>query len=398
MSEKARNTGAGHGLVIVGAGLAGYTVARELRKLDRERPITLVTRDGGDFYAKPSLSNALAQRKAPDALVTSPASQIASQLGIKLRARAVLEGIDAGDRTLHTTEGPIGYDQLVLAVGADPIRLPIEGDAADAVFQVNDLDDYRRFRAALDTGSRVTILGGGLIGSEFANDLRAAEIAVDVVDLADRPLAALLPDEAGRWFASRLAAAGVRWHFGDAAHALSRRDGALALQLRGGASLRSDAVLSAVGLRPRIAMAAAAGLAVDRGIIVDRFGTTSDADIFALGDCAQYEKGLMPYVQPIMVAARALAATLSGTPTPIDFGPMPVVVKTPACPVTVLAPPPRTVGRWEIDARDDDALAMAFLDARDRVQGFALLGAASARRREFVQRLGEPSTRGVLAA
>ncbi len=398
MSEKARDGGAGRGVVIVGAGLAGYTVARELRKLDRERPITIIARDDGDFYAKPSLSNALAQRKLPEGLVSSPASQIADQLGITLRARTTVERIEAGDHTLHTSEGPIGYDRLVLAVGADPIRLPIEGDAADAVLQVNDLDDYRRFRAATESGGRVTILGAGLIGSEFANDLRAAEIAVDVIDLADRPLAALLPDEAGRWFAKRLAVAGVRWHFGDAVQAITRQQGALELQMRSGALLRSDVVLSAVGLRPRIEVAAAAGLAVARGISIDRFGSTSDADIFALGDCAQYEGQLMPYVQPIMTAARALAATLSGKATPIAFGPMPVVVKTPACAVTVLPPPPETAGRWEIDAQSDDALAMRFLDANDRLQGFALLGAASARRREYIALLGERSARGAFAA
>jgi rubredoxin-NAD+ reductase len=374
-------------IVIVGAGLAGYTLARELRKLDRESPITIVARDGGDFYAKPSLSNALAQGKAPEQLVGTPGPVLASQLGIDLLARTTVERIDAVGRTLHTTAGLLAYDRLVLATGADPIGLAIEGDAADRLRQVNDLDDYRRFRAEIGAGRRVAILGAGLIGSEFANDLCTAGIEVDVVDLAARPLAALLPEQASRWFEQRLAHAGVRWHFGDAAQALASHEGRLALSLRSGAQLHADTVLSAVGLRQRTALAAGAGLSVGRGVLVDGLGSTSDPAIYALGDCAEYSGRLLPYVQPIMVAARALAATLTGTATPIEFGPMPVVVKTPACPVTVLPPPARAPGRWEAQA-DADSLAMRFLDPGDRLLGFALLGAASRRRRELMEQLG----------
>lgn len=391
MRDEANRNDARGRVVILGAGLAGLTVARELRKLDRERPITVVTRDDGHFYPKPSLSNALAQAKAPDALVTTPGPAIAAQLGITLRARTRVEGIDLCARIVGTSGGPIGYDKLVLALGADPIALELEGDALAALRPVNDLEDYRAFREGVRDGARVAILGAGLIGSEFANDLLAARAEVDVVDLAARPLSALLPERAGRWFASRLASAGVRWHLGDAAQALSWHEGALALELRSGARLRADTVLSAVGLRPRTALAAAAGLKAGRGIDVDAFGATSDPHVYALGDCAHYSGRWLPYVQPIMVAGRALAATLAGRPTPIDFGAMPVVVKTPACPVAVLPPPDHVRGRWEC-AEGDDALAMSFLDEEDRLEGFALLGAASARRRECVQQLGRRFT------
>jgi rubredoxin-NAD+ reductase len=374
-------------IVIVGSGLAGYTLARELRKRDRESPITIVTRDRGEFYAKPSLSNALAQSKAPEQLVTTPGPTLASQLGIELLAQTTVERIDTPGRRLHTSAGPLAYDRLVLATGADPISLCLEGDAAGSLRQVNDLDDYRAFRAQIGAGQRVAILGAGLIGSEFANDLRTAGVQVDVVDLASRPLAALLPEQAGHWFEQRLAAAGVRWHFGDAAQALEKHDGHLALSLRSGARLQAETVLSAVGLRPRTALAAQAGLSVGRGVVVDALGATSDPAIYALGDCAEYSGRLLPYVQPIMVAARSLAATLTGTSTPIEFGPMPVIVKTPACPVTVLPPPAQAPGRWEAQAQTD-GLAMRFLDPEDRLLGFALLGAASPRRRELMEQLG----------
>ena len=189
----------------------------------------------------------------------------------------------------------------------------------------------------------------------------------------------------------------MRWHFGDAAKALSTRDGRLALSLRSGAQLRADTVLSAIGLRPRTALASGAGLTVGRGVVVDGVGATSDPAIYALGDCAEYSGRLLPYVQPIMVAARSLAATLTGTATPIEFGPMPVIVKTPACPVTVLPPPAQAPGRWEAKAQAD-SLAMRFLDPEDRLLGFALLGAASQRRRELMEQLGRSATPDDVAA
>ena len=400
MSATANDAGAAsaaRGTVIVGAGIAGWTLARELRRLDRERPITIVASDGGDFYPKPSLSNALAQRRTPDALVTTPGQTLAGQLGVALRARTTVERIDTLSRRIETSGGPLGYDRLVLATGADPIRLPLSGEEGGRLRQVNDLDDYRAFRSEIKAGGRVAILGAGLIGSEFADDLRTAGVEVEVIDPAARPLAALLPEQAGQWFAGRLAAAGVRWRFGDAVQAVSGRAGRLVLELRAGTTMDADVVLSAVGLRPRTALAERAGLAIGRGIRVDRFGATSDPRIFAIGDCAQYEAGVLPYVQPAMTAARALAATLAGTATPIAFAPMPIVVKTPSCPVTVLPPARHQPGRWETQAQAD-GLTMRFLDAEDRLRGFALLGAASSRRRELLERLGTQPETGAAAA
>ncbi len=208
-------------IVIVGAGLAGYTLARELRKLDRESPITIVTRDRGDFYAKPSLSNALAQSKAPEQLVTTPGPALASQLGIDLlhaddgRAdRRRSAGRCTPPRARSPTTGWCSRPGPIRSV------LPSRATRRTRCARSTISTTTGAFRAQIGAGRRVAILGAGLIGSEFANDLRAAGVEVDVVDLAARPLAALLPEQAGRWFEQRLAQAGVRWHFGDAAQAL----------------------------------------------------------------------------------------------------------------------------------------------------------------------------------
>jgi rubredoxin-NAD+ reductase len=358
-------------IVIVGSGLAGWTAVRELRKLDKALPVTLVTADSGDFYSKPMLSNALAQGKTPAQLVGTAADAMAAQLGVRLLKETRASGIDRARKTLLTDRGEVAYARLVLALGADPIRLTLAGDAAGAVLSVNDLADYARFRAALDGVRSVAILGAGLIGCEFANDLAAAGHAVTILDPAAWPLATLLPQAAGETLIAPLENLGVTWRLGQAVTRVDRAESGYRLTLGSGETLSADLVLSAVGLRPRIALAKDAGLMVNRGIVADAFLRTCDADIFALGDCAEIEGQIRPYVLPIMQATRALAQTLTGTPAPAAFPPMPVAIKTPACPVAVQPVARDAQGRWEI-ADDERGVRGLFYDADQRLKGFAL--------------------------
>ena len=141
-------------IVVLGSGLAGYTLVRELRKLDREVEITLVSRDSGDYYSKPMLSNALAQGKTAASLVITVAAEMAKQLNFTLLQHTEVLGIDRERKQLQTSTGVIEYNRLVLALGADPIRLPLQGDASDAIVSVNDLADYAKFRAAIESTTR----------------------------------------------------------------------------------------------------------------------------------------------------------------------------------------------------------------------------------------------------
>jgi rubredoxin-NAD+ reductase len=167
-------------VVVLGTGLAGYTLVRELRKLDRETPITMVSRDSGDFYSKPMLSNAFALGKDAATLVNTAAAEMARQQNFMLLQHTEVLGIDRQRKQLKTSTGAIEYDRVVLALGADPIRLPLQGDAADAVLSVNDIADYARFRSELASVKQIAIIGGGLIGCEFANDLVNAGYAVTI--------------------------------------------------------------------------------------------------------------------------------------------------------------------------------------------------------------------------
>ena len=362
-------------VVVVGAGLAGTSVARELRRLDPEVPVVVLSADRAESYAKPNLSNALANGKAPEQLVQASAEQWASRTKVEVRPGTRVLRLDAARSALETSAGTIPYSRLVLALGAGPIRFPVEGEQPGDISTVNSLDDYRAFRTRIDGARSVAILGGGLVGCEFADDLRSAGIAVRIFDPAPRPLGRLLPEQAGRWMEARLRAAGIATEFDNAAAAVERRDGKLVLRDRSGNGHAVDAVLSAVGLRPETALAREAGLSADRGIRVDRFLRTTDPAIFALGDCAEVEGLVLPFVQPVLHAARALARTLAGTETAVRYPAMPVVVKTPSAPAAVCPPPAGVDGSWQEEVSDRSVRSL-FRDAAGALRGFALLGEA----------------------
>ncbi len=367
-------------VVILGSGLAGYTAAREFRKLDKSTPLVVVSRDHAGFYSKPMLSNAMAGHKTAATLLMKPASKMAEELTATLRPHCEVRRIDTSARKLTLADGEVlAWRDLVLALGADPIRLPLEGDGATEVLSVNDLDDYARFADRLEGVSQVAILGAGLIGCEFANDLLARGIVPTLIDPAPAPLTRLLPPQASAFLQQRLAAAGVRFRMGVAASRVERSGPGYSLVLDDGSRVEAGLVLSAIGLRPRTQLAREAGLAVNRGVVVDRRLATSAPGVHALGDCAEVDGLTLPYVMPIMQQARALAATLAGTPTAVAYPAMPVIVKTPACPTVVCPPPTDAAGEWTVQA-DADALQARFVGEGATLLGFALMGGATAQR------------------
>jgi rubredoxin-NAD+ reductase len=301
-------------------------------------------------------------------------------------ARTQVEVIDVATQTITTNQGSLRYGQLVLATGARPIRVPLKGTGADEVLAVNSLDDFARLHSRLKPGAHIAIMGAGLIGCEFANDLRSAGYAVSVVDPSARPLASLLPEAASETLKAALEALGVRWHLGTTVQAVDREGTAYVTTLANGERLPADLVLSAVGLKADTALAQSAGLACDRGIVVDTALQTSAAHIYALGDCAQYASAggrTLPFVMPIMNAARALAATLTGKRTEVQFPVMPVAIKTPAQPIVIAPPAPGQHGAWQAP----EPGIWQFVCDQNLQRGFALAGAQTSRRMELVRQV-----------
>jgi rubredoxin---NAD+ reductase len=374
-----QNTPQSSSIVIIGSGLAGFTLVREIRKLDKAIPITLITREPGYFYSKPMLSTALASKKESDQLISTTAEGMATQLAINILSETEVSAIDTTAQSLQTSKGAISYAKLVLTLGADQIRIPLEGNAADEVMTVNDLEDYAKFRNAIASKKKVAILGAGLIGCEFANDLVLGDYEVDVIDLAPQVLGRLLPEAAAKELQDKLSDAGVRWHFSTTAKAINRNGDAIQISLANGEAISCDVVLSAVGLKPRLDLAKAAGIKTGVGIQVNRELETSEKNIYSLGDCAEVEGLVLPYVMPIMQAARALAPTLLGQVTALSYPAMPVMIKTPALPTVVSPPAKDSEGQWKTTGIDG-GIEARFESPDGKLLGFALLGTATAQR------------------
>jgi len=366
-------------IVVIGTGLAGYNFGKEFRRLNTDTPLLFITADDGRNYSKPMLSTGFTKGSTADQLAMADAGKMAEDLKASIRTHTRVSAIDAAQHQIHIGTEKISYSKLVLAVGAQCIQAPLSGNAASEVFTINDLMDYAKFRQAVDAKkaqgkNKIFIIGAGLIGCEYANDLTNGEFTVEAVDPMPTVLANLLPEAASHAVQKTLEKEkGVKFHFGTVAEAVNKSGDGYEVTLKNGTKTQADAVLSAIGVRANTTLASAAGLTINRGVVVNRELQSSDKNIYALGDCAEVDGQLLYYVMPLMTCARALAKTLSGTPTPVSYGPMPVGIKVPVCPIQV-SPPARGVeGKWEIEAEDNNVKAL-FRDSSGKLLGFALTG------------------------
>ena len=376
-------------VVVVGSGLAGYGLVRELRRKDEGVAITVLTSDGGEGYSKPMISTGYTKDLNADKLAAQSAEELAEQLNVTVRTRTRVASIDTQTQTVHLEGGEtLAYSELVLALGAELIRPPIGGDAAEDVLGVNDLDDYRRFQDLLAAkgAKKVAIIGAGLIGCEFTNDLLNGGFTVEAVDPMGWCLPTLLPEQSGRAVQAALEEKGATFHFGPLATEVNRAGEGYTVALNNGYTIEADAVLCAVGVKPRTALASEAGIEVNRGIVTDRQLRTNAPNVYAMGDCAEVAGHVLVYVAPLMAAARALAATLAGEATDVSYPAMPVAIKTPACPVVVSPPAKDAEGEWHFEGDAPDIKAL-FRSGAGELLGFALTGQAVKERMALAKEL-----------
>ncbi len=360
-------------IVIIGTGLAGYSLAREFRKLDQDTPLLLITRDDGHSYSKPMLSTGFAKGKDAEGLSMADPGKMATQLKASIRTMTEVTAIDPQQHLIFIGQEQLTYQKLVLASGAHVNRLTFPGSDLPEVVSINDLMDYRTFRDKAEGKKRILIMGAGLIGCEYANDLMHADYDVTLVDPSQQPLNGLIPPFAGHALRQGLEADGATFYLENFVVELKRHsDGHLTAYLDDGQELEADLVISAVGLKPDLNLATQAGLQTRRGIVTNRFLETSEKDIFALGDAAEVDGHVLLYVLPLMACARALAKTLAGEPTEVSYGVMPVATKTPACPV-VVCPPLTDEGEWRVEQEGLNTKGL-FFDSEDKLLGFVLTG------------------------
>ncbi|ATP11500.1 FAD-dependent oxidoreductase [Aeromonas salmonicida] len=323
-------------ILVIGSGFAAQQLVKSLRKLDAEQPIRLITADSGVEYNKPDLSHVVSRGCTAAAMTRLSGSDFAEQQHIALLPHCPVLGIDPARRIVMTGQGEFAYGQLVLATGASAARPDLPG--SEQLVTLNSQQEYAAAEGPIQQARRIMVLGAGLIGCELAMDMASDGREVTLVDLADSPLSALLPAVLSQPLQQALRSQGVKLQLGQGIAELSlldpdRPQGGWRVTLSNGRVSEQDLVIAAIGLKPNLVLAQAAGLAVERGILVDDSLQTSAPHIFALGDCAQWRGQLLPFLQPIVLGANALARTLLGMPTPLTLPPMLVKVKTPRYPL-----------------------------------------------------------------
>ncbi|HTO72586.1 MAG TPA: FAD-dependent oxidoreductase [Gemmatimonadales bacterium] len=270
-------------VVIVGAGAAGESAAETLRNEGYTGPVTLIGTDPSVPVDRPNLSKDYLAGNAPEDWIPLRPREWFAEQKIELRTGITVESVDAAARALKLADGSsLKYGALLLATGADPIRLPIPGGERALVLRT--LADSRAIIERAKGGGRVVILGASFIGLEAAAALRTRGLDVHIAAPEARPLERVLGAEVGDFIRRLHEEHGVVFHLGGSAQAIT--DGSVTLST--GEVLKADFVVAGVGVRPSVSLAQQAGLKLDRGIVVNEFLETSAPGIWAAGDVARY--------------------------------------------------------------------------------------------------------------
>lgn len=390
-------TSSDNGVVIIGAGLAGWHVIDAIRAKDKDIPITLVTTDSGDRYHKPMLTMAISQNKRASDLVRATGTDAAEAAQVTLLANTHVVDIDPVAQTiqLDTTDSTgaptsLGYDKMVLAMGAHPIfpkSLP-----EDLVWHVNHIERFGQLQEKLATGSQhVAIVGAGMVGTEIAEDLLKAGHQVTLIDLNDAPLSQMLPAKATARIAKAVQSQGInflggyqvsgvrRINDGDEAH---ESIGKLQVSYEPIASFSDgnndssaqtvvvDHVIASTGLTVDDKLPTAAGVEFDRrtGIVVDAPTLRTHADnIYAIGDCMSINGVACRYVAPLRAQAATIADDILGLEHGgYDHKPPMIRLKNKA--ISVMATGvPQANGNWQVKSESDDELVMELFDDNNDV-------------------------------
>ena len=272
-------------VVIVGGGAAGFAAADMLRRQAFGGDIVMLSGEGAPPVDRPNLSKDYLAGSAPEDWLPLRPDDFYDESAIDLRLKTEVVSIDAANRNVILADGgAISYDRLLLATGAEPVKLSIPGADQPNVHSLRSLADCRAIIAAAAGAKRAIVIGASFIGLEAAAALRTRDVEVHVVAPEQRPMERVLGPEMGDFVRALHEDHGVVFHLGDTVVAI---DGGRAT-LRSGAVLEADFFVVGVGVRPRLALAEKAGLALDRGVVVNAFLETSMEHVFAAGDIARW--------------------------------------------------------------------------------------------------------------
>ncbi|WP_406040777.1 FAD-dependent oxidoreductase [Micromonospora sp. NBC_00898] len=323
-------------VIIIGYGMAGSRLAAELHARGGDHKVTVLGAEPHRAYNRIMLSTLLAGKIAePDVELAEVAGQ-----GVDVRTGVAVTAIDRATREVHTDDGDQhGYDHLVLATGSRAVVPPLPGldPLPERVVPFRTLDDCRRILAAAHGARTALVLGGGLLGLEAARGLAARGLDVTVVHATGWLMERQLDPAAGAVLAGTLEGLGVRTVLAVPATGVAADADGVRLDLADGRSLTADLLVLSCGVRPDTALAASAGLTVERGVVVDDRMRTSDRRISAIGDCAQHDGVLTGLVAPAWAQARVVAQVLAGDDPLARYRPRPVVTRLKAAGIDLAA-------------------------------------------------------------
>jgi len=355
------------GILIVGSGFAARQLVKNLRRQDGEVPIRLIAADSCDEYNKPELSHVFSLNQTADALTRQSFGDFAEQFQLTVHPHTRITAIDTRQKMVRSGEQVWHYDKLVLAIGAAAMVPPVPGH--ELMLTLNSQQEFRDSQLTLLQAQRVLILGGGLIGCELAMDMCQAGKQVTLVDKSGSLLSGLMPVEASCRLQHALQQMGVELLLNQQLGALTQHDEGIQATLSNGRQLWVDAAIASVGLRPNVGLARQAGLQINRGIQVNNRLQTSQVDVYALGDCAEIEGQLLPFLQPIQFSAMTLAKNLLGAAEAVKLPAMLVKVKTPSLPLQLAGETRRQDLSWTIVAEPQGMIAKGF-DQHQQLRAF----------------------------
>jgi rubredoxin-NAD+ reductase len=350
------------GIVIVGAGIAGWSAAEALRAIDRHVPITIVTSCRGNRYHKPEVSVALSRGITPSAMIRDSAIEAARRLGVRVMLETFVVGVSPTLRQLRTTRGTLRYTKLVLAQGSRPI-LP-RSLPASLCWRVNDFAGWEGLHARLSHGARrVAVIGAGMVGVELAEDFTRAGHKVTLVDLNVEPLRGLVPMIVAERLRMALESQGCRF-MGSTRVARIEAAGESSKRVitQEGEAFEVDEIVAATGLETESRLARSAGLEFDNGIVVDvQTMQTSVPGVYAVGDCISINGSPCRFIEPIARQASVLAHHALGLAHLAYQHGTPIVrLKTKAFPIVVHGLP-RADGVWRARDLEDGIVAEQWL-------------------------------------
>lgn len=381
LSPVGRRASRAAGVVIVGAGHAGWAAAQALRHLDQNIAITIVTACRGDKYLKPELSIALSRGATAETLVRETAQAAAEKLKVRVLPDTFVVGISPNLGQVRTTRGNLHFTDLIIAQGARP-SLP-KALPPGLCWRINDLEGWSGLQQKIGASrKRLLIVGAGLVGCELADDFTRAGHQVILLDVQSHPLAGLLPEVAALRVERGLEKAGVLFMGSLVVSSVTKNaDGSKRVETECGKIFEADEVVAATGLVTDARLARGAALAFNRGIVVDpQTLQTSMKHVFALGDCVSIEGAPCRFIEPIAKQADAIAhAILKLEHVGYEHAAPVIRVKTKSIPV-LLHGAPLAAGQWAVREDQPELLVMEQILAGNVISKLEV-GAMAGRRR-----------------